>query len=116
MVVSDEQVSQFETDGFLILDRIISDAQVDRTLAAMDRVYGGTYNRDIRPAAVRKPVSPFGTKQSVQWILNARIVDSDLWALATDRVLGQTVARLLRTSAASVVEDQLLAKPERAHR
>jgi phytanoyl-CoA hydroxylase len=113
MVVSDEQVSQFETDGFLILDRIISDAQVDRTLAAMDRVYGGTYNRDIRPAAVRKPVSPFGTKQSVQWILNARIVDSDLWALATDRVLGQTVARLLRTSAASVVEDQLLAKPER---
>ena len=113
MDVSDEQISRFEADGFLILDRVVSDARVERILAAMDRVYKGTYNRDIRPAAVRKPVSAFGTKQSVQWILNARFVDSDLWDLATDRGLGQAVARLLRTPAASVVEDQLLAKPER---
>ena len=111
MELSEQQVRQFEQDGFLIVEGLIDDNQIERISAAMDRVYRGTYNRDIRPGAVREPVKPFGTTSSVQWVLNARLVDGDLWNMATDPVLGCAAASLLRTSAVSVVEDQLLDKP-----
>lgn len=111
MDLSDEQVLRFETEGFLIVERIIADEQVERILDAMKRVYSGTYNRDLRPVAMRKPITPFGTKSSVRWILNARLVDADLWDLATDPVMGHAAARLLRTSSVSIIEDQLLGKP-----
>jgi phytanoyl-CoA hydroxylase len=111
MQLADADVSRFETDGFLIVERIATDEVVERTLEAMDRVYGGVYNRDFRPTAMRKPITPFGTKSSVHWILNARLVDSQLWSLATDAALGHAAAQLLRTSSVSIIEDQLLGKP-----
>ena len=111
MEISDQQLSRFQTDGFLIVERVIADAQVERILTAMSRVYAGIYNRDIRPVAMRQPVVPFGTSNSVHWVLNARTVDGDLWNLATDSHLGRAAARLLRTPSVSIVEDQLLAKP-----
>lgn len=111
MNLSDKQVSQFEQDGFLIVDQILNHAQIERVLDAMNRVYSGSYNRDIRPQAVRNEIKPFGTEQSVKWVLNARLVDEDLWSVATDRALGEAAALLLRTPAVSIVEDQLLDKP-----
>ena len=111
MIFSEDQVRQFEEDGFLLVDRILDADRVDLIRSAMDRVYGGAYNRDMRPAAVRNPVKPFGTKSSVRWVLNARLVDFDLWNLATDPTLGRAAASLLRTSSVSIVEDQLLDKP-----
>ena len=111
MLFSEEQIQRFQQDGLLIVDQVIDISRVSRVTAAMDRVYRGDYNRDIRPAAVRNPVKPFGTKSSVQWVLNARLVDSDLWDLATDPILGRAVASLLRTTSVSIVEDQLLDKP-----
>jgi ectoine hydroxylase-related dioxygenase (phytanoyl-CoA dioxygenase family) len=111
MLFSEEQIRQFENDGFLIVESILDAARVHVVQQAMDRVYAGTYNRDIRPAAVRNPVKPFGTKSSVQWVLNARLVDNELWNLATDPALGRAAASLLRTASVSVVEDQLLDKP-----
>ena len=111
MHISDAQVKQFERDGYLIADRIISNERVEQILAAMDRVYTGTYNRDVRPAAVRKPLAPFGTPQSVRWVLNARMVDADLWDMATDPAVGYAAAQLLGTSSVSIIEDQLLDKP-----
>jgi len=111
MYFSKDQILQFQNDGFLIIDQIIDTVRIERTLAAMNRVYSGVYNRDIRPPAVRNPIKPFGTQSSVQWVLNARIVDVDLWNLATAVDLGQAAAALLGTSSVSVVEDQLLDKP-----
>jgi len=111
MQISDAQVEQFERDGYLIVDRIVPGDHVERVMQAMDRVYRGSYNRDMRPAAVRKPITPFGTTRSVRWVLNARIVDADLWEMATDEVVGRAAARLLRTPSVSIVEDQLLDKP-----
>lgn len=111
MKLSQEQIAQFEADGFLIVDQIISDEQVDRIREGMSRVYSGTYNRDMRPAATRKAIAPLGTQSSVRWILNARILDADLWGAATDAALGQVAAQLLRTESVSVIEDDLLDKP-----
>lgn len=111
MNVTEEQVRQFDSDGFLMVESILTPDQVTRALEGADRVYGGTYNQDIRPAAIRRVVVPLGTNQSVQWVLNARVVDGDIWYLANDAILGQTAARLLKTSRVSIVEDQLLDKP-----
>lgn len=111
MRITDEQVSFFDQHGYLILDRVLGDEQVETVLRAADRVYRGEYNQDQRPPPVRKPVVPFGDQSTVHWILNARILDKDLWALATDPGLGEAAARLLRTPSVSIVEDQLLDKP-----
>jgi phytanoyl-CoA hydroxylase len=106
-----EQVAQFATDGYLKVDRIISDQQVERVLVSMKRVYQGEYNFDRRPLGLRKRLAPFGTSSSVQWVLNARVADSQLWEIATDPGLGEAAAALLGTASVSIVEDQLLDKP-----
>ena len=51
MDLTPEQVAKFSEDGFVIVDDILSSQQVDSVLNAMNRVYSGAYNRDIRPAA-----------------------------------------------------------------
>src|SRR5690606_29657256 len=40
-----------------------------------------------------------------------RLLDSDIWELATDPRLGEIAARLLETDSVSIIEDQLLDKP-----
>lgn len=109
--ITREQVDEFDREGFVVIDQIINADDVTKLLAAMDRVYGGEYNYDRRPPAVRRAVQPFGSAESVHWILNARFLDGDLWAHATSERLGEMAARLLRTGSVSIVEDQLLDKP-----
>lgn len=111
MKCSEEQIARFENDGFVIVEGVVSPRRLANVLAAMDRVYCGEYNADRRPRRLRKPVSKFGSEMSVHWILNARVLDQDLWELATDEGLGEMAAALLRTGSVSIVEDQLLAKP-----
>jgi ectoine hydroxylase-related dioxygenase (phytanoyl-CoA dioxygenase family) len=102
---------RFAEDGFVVVERILEPEQTTKVLGAMERVYRGEYNADRRPPRVQKPVAPFGSADSVHWILNARVLDADLWAIATDARLGRMAAELLGTASVSIVEDQLLAKP-----
>jgi ectoine hydroxylase-related dioxygenase (phytanoyl-CoA dioxygenase family) len=44
-------------------------------------------------------------------VVNGRLLDADIWSLVTRAELGRCAARLLETSAVSVIEDQLLDKP-----
>ncbi len=112
MSVSASDVESFDRDGFLIVPDLIDRARVERLSAAMDRVYAGEYRNDIRPPPLRKRVTPFGNESSVHWILNARWLDEDIWANATDARLGGMAAKLLGTPSVSIVEDQLLDKPD----
>jgi phytanoyl-CoA hydroxylase len=111
MDISSEQVAQFERDGFLIVEKIISPSRVKCINEAVTRVFNGRYNRDIRPPALRKPVASFGEESRLRWMIHARLVDADLWDLATDAGLGMAAASLLQTSSVSMIEDQLLVKP-----
>ncbi len=101
----------FERDGFAIFDQILTPDEVARARAAMGRVYRGEYNADRRPPRVRKVASALGNEASVRWMLNARVLDADLWSISTDARLGEMAAGLLGTDAVSIVEDQLLDKP-----
>lgn len=109
--ITDENVQAFSRYGFLIVERILDDDQRQTLLAAMDRVYRGEYNADIRPPPLRKPLQPMGNDASVRWLLNTRVLDKELWRVMTDARLGQMAAALLRTPSVSLVEDQLLDKP-----
>lgn len=112
MSVTPSEVEKFATDGFLIVPNLVDKERVERLSAAMDRVYSGVYQNDIRPPALQKRVTPFGNDKSVHWILNSRWLDADLWANATDPKLGRIAAALLDTPSVSIVEDQLLDKPD----
>jgi ectoine hydroxylase-related dioxygenase (phytanoyl-CoA dioxygenase family) len=106
------QIEQFKRNGFVVLDSLLSEERVRQMTEAMDRVYGGVYTDDRRPAVLRQtPMAPFGNEQSIRWMLNSRVVDRDIWDLATDAGLGEIAARLLETDSVSIIEDQLLDKP-----
>ena len=110
MKISDEQVCQFDADGFLIVGQILPYMQVDGLLAAMERLRKGICTRDIRPLAQRLPIQPVGTNTTFTFYHNARVVDAEVWDIATDSNLGLAAARLLRTPSVSLYEDQLLIK------
>ncbi len=110
--IGDEQVRQFDRDGFLIVDRLFGPEEVEIARAGMDRVLAGEYTGDRRPPALRStPHRTFGKANTTQWVLNSRLVDADVWSLVTRREPAQAAAQLLHTESVSVVEDQLLDKP-----
>lgn len=99
MQITTQQVEGFTHDRFAIIEGLLDDSRIQRLHAAMDRVYAGIYNVDRRPPRLCKPVpvTPFGDASSVHWILNARVLDDELWGLATDPGVGEVAARLLGT-------------------
>jgi phytanoyl-CoA hydroxylase len=105
------QLTQFERDGFVVVDEVLSPGEVRDAILAMERIYRGEYSGDRRPPPLRKPVPRFGSESSVHWILNARVLDDMVWRLSTSRELGEMAASLLRARSVSIVEDQLLNKP-----
>lgn len=110
MNISDEQVRQFDADGFLIAEQILTDAQANGLLAAMDRLRRGICTRDMRPLAQRSAIEPVGTDTTFSFYFNVRVVDAEVWDIATDSSLGLAAARLLQTPSVSLIEDQLLTK------
>jgi len=110
MEITPERVKQFNVDGFVILNRILNDAQIVKVKNAMERVYNGEFIADLRPPEYRKPLPQFNPQQ-VNHYVHARLLDSDFWEVATDARIGEMAAKLLQTRSVSLIEDQLLAKP-----
>jgi len=111
MDISAQNISQFQRDGFLIVENIVSPTLVTRLNAAIGRISEGSYNRDMRPTALRKSISMLGDHQRMRWTMHARLVDADMWSLATDPTLARAAASLLKTPSVSTIEDQILLKP-----
>ncbi len=112
MQITHEQAAQFDRDGFLILDRLLDEASVELARHSLDRILAGQYQEDRRPPALQSSPHPiFGDARTTHWVINGRLLDADVWSLVTRAELGRTAARLLDTSAVSVIEDQLLDKP-----
>ena len=109
--LTERDIDRFGRDGFIVLDAILSPAQVASVLAASERVHRREYTNDRRPPALRRPLDHLGHGASIRWYLNSRIVDQTLWDVTTDPRLGGMAARLLGTGSVSLVEDQLLDKP-----
>lgn len=110
MLLTAEQIEQFDRDGYVIVDRILSPEQVRRGRDAMARIYAGTISHDRRPEGFRNPVQQWGTDR-VKHYVHARLLDGEFWDIATDARPAQMAAELLQTSSVSLTEDQLLEKP-----
>lgn len=114
-MISPEQVTQFQRDGFVILDQILTPDQVARANAALDRIFRGEVNADRRPPAARKPVRIYQDDDgATRHIVHGRLLDDDLWQIMTDTRLGEMAAQLLQTPSVSLTEDQLFEKPPRS--
>src|SRR5437870_1951419 len=106
---------QFDEDGYVIVDRILTSEQADRARAALVRVFRGEYSGDRRPPEFRRPLSTFPEDSPApKHLVNGRLVDEYLWELSTDRRIAETAATLLRTSSLSLMEDQLIGKAPRS--
>jgi phytanoyl-CoA hydroxylase len=112
MILTPQQIRQFEEDGLIILERILTDEQVERARVAMDRIFRGEVPCDRRPAELRKPVRSYQSgSQEVRHLVHGRLLDDDLWEIMTDAQIGEMAAALLGASRVSLVEDQLFEKP-----
>jgi ectoine hydroxylase-related dioxygenase (phytanoyl-CoA dioxygenase family) len=111
MSITSEQLRQFEEDGFLILDQILTAEQTEQTLAAVHRVFRGQYTHDRRPSEYqnRFPSYPEHSEIAKHWV-NGRLLDDALWDISTDPRLGAMAATLLQTPSVSLMEDQLFEK------
>ncbi|MCX5659239.1 MAG: phytanoyl-CoA dioxygenase family protein [Planctomycetota bacterium] len=105
-----QQIEQFDRDGFVIVDRILSPEQVELGREAMARIYAGTISRDRRPAEFQKPIQQWGPDR-VKHYVHARFLDAAFWDIATSARPAQIAAELLQTPSVSLTEDQLLEKP-----
>ncbi|MDB4955278.1 MAG: Phytanoyl-CoA dioxygenase [Myxococcales bacterium] len=109
---SHEQRRAFAANGFVTVERLLPDSEVTKIRSAMNRVYRGEFRHDRRPPAHRKTgVERLGDDDSVSWLQNARLLDPDLWAVATSDAIAGFAAELLEEPSVSVIEDQLLDKP-----
>jgi ectoine hydroxylase-related dioxygenase (phytanoyl-CoA dioxygenase family) len=110
--LADDFEARFQRDGYVIVERLLEPQAVEIARRAMDRVRAGQYLGDRRPPAMRSSPHPtFGGESTTFWIVNGRLLDEELWSIATSRELGRAAARALGTSRVSVIEDQLLDKP-----
>lgn len=108
----DDRAEQFTRDGFVVIDRLIDAEAVASARRSLDRILAGHYHGDRRPPAIQSSPHPiFGGARTTHWVVNGRLLDEEIWSLVTRAELGRIAARLLETSAVSVIEDQLLDKP-----
>lgn len=110
MLMTPQQIEQFDRDGFVILDRILDPEQVRRGAAAMARIYAGNIDHDRRPEDSRTPVQQWPA-DLVKHYVHARFLNRDFWDIATSQTPARMAAELLRTGSVSLTEDQLLEKP-----
>jgi ectoine hydroxylase-related dioxygenase (phytanoyl-CoA dioxygenase family) len=115
MAIMADQIRQFDEDGYVILDRILTSERAERARAALARIFRGEYIGDRRPPGFRKPLPTFPEDSSApKHLVNGRLLDGDLWELSTDRQIAQMAAILLRTPSLSLLEDQLIGKAPRS--
>ncbi|HZP84389.1 MAG TPA: phytanoyl-CoA dioxygenase family protein [Chthonomonadaceae bacterium] len=111
MSLTPEQIAKFHEDGFLALDRILTEAQVEKARAAVHRLFRGEYTHDRRPPEYRTPRRVYKEGETVaRHTVNGRFLDADLWDISTDPRIAEMAAQLLDTPSLSLMEDQLVEK------
>jgi hypothetical protein len=106
-----EQIGQFERDGFLIVEGLLTAEEVERAHRALYRLFRGECSGDRRPPVFRRPLPPRPEREVTNHMVHGRLLDDDLWQIATSARLGKMAAALLRTRSVSLMEDQLIEKP-----
>lgn len=108
--ISEDDIARFAEDGFLIRDRIIDDAMVDRLRAAMDDCFEGRFETGLMPDEVNwGPGSPAHVTRQ---ICNGWKADRRFAAIVLDPAIGHALALVNGWPGTRIAHDNILWKPE----
>ncbi len=108
--LSDAQISQFQTDGFLVIEHLIDDAWVERITSRIEPLFAGQFETGIYPDEWhwRPGLSlPNATRQ----ICNAWKSDLTIASVVLSAELGRLIANLSGWSGTRVGQDSIWMKP-----
>ena len=108
--LTDEQITQFDQDGFIIIERLIENDAVMALRNAMDRLFLGDYETGIKPDEVNwehGKSDPNLTRQ----ICNGWRADRTVAATVLRADLGRAIAQLGGWQGSRVMIDNVIWKP-----
>ncbi|MEQ8662954.1 MAG: phytanoyl-CoA dioxygenase family protein [Gammaproteobacteria bacterium] len=110
LTISDEQVEQFHADGFIVVDRIISDADVALLRERFDHLFRGEWETGLTPDEVnwRAGRDP---EDVTRQLCNGWKADRYLASVVLRVDIGRACARLGRWPGTRISQDNILWKP-----
>ena len=108
--ISAEDIERFDTDGFLIVERLIDAATVAGLRAAFDRLFRGEFETGVTPDEVNWQAGT-GDPTLTRQICNGWRADRTVARTLLDPDFGRAVARLAGWSGTRMMIDNVLWKP-----
>ena len=104
MNLTEAQIKQYQEDGFLVVENMLTDEEADRAAARVERIFDGEYNTGVQPDGMN-----FGKDSNVEVhsknIDNAWRCDYYLGSLALQEKIGRCLAQLNQMSGARMLQD-----------
>lgn len=104
------QQESFNTDGFVVTDRLIDAVELPKLHKAFDDVFNGEFETGVRPDEVnwqQGESDPSLTRQ----ICNGWKANRDIARIVLDQSLGKAIAKLSGWSGARIMIDNVIWKP-----
>lgn len=104
-----EQKARFETDGFVIVDRLIDPRQLPALHQAFDDLFNGVFETGVRPDEVNWQQGESDPSLSRQ-ICNGWKANRDIARIVLDENIGKAIAGLAGWSGARIMIDNVIWK------
>ena len=108
--LTQQQIEQFENDGFIIVDKLTNDDTVATLRAAFDRLFSGEFQTGISPDEVNWQVGS-GDPSLTRQICNGWKADLDIANTVLREDLGHAIATLGQWPGTRIMIDNVLWKP-----
>lgn len=108
--LTEQQIDQFNDDGFLIVDRLIDDETVERLRACYDRLFRGEFETGILPDEVNWQEGT-GDPSLTRQICNGWKADRDIADVVLREDLGKAITQLSDWRGARIMQDNVIWKP-----
>ncbi len=108
--VTPDQIAGFNEDGFLIVDRLIDDAAVERLRACYARLFRGEFETGVTPDEVNWQEGT-GDPSLTRQICNGWKADRDIAEIVMREDLGKAIAELGGWPGTRLMIDNVLWKP-----
>jgi ectoine hydroxylase-related dioxygenase (phytanoyl-CoA dioxygenase family) len=113
MKISADNKSQFEEDGYLIVDELIDPQNIPVLHQAFDDLFQGKFETGVRPDEVNWQQLD-GDPSLTRQICNGWKANRDIARVVLDATLGQAVAELAGWPGARIMIDNVICKPQGA--
>lgn len=108
--VTDDQISRFNQDGFLIVDEIIDEATVGRLRDAYDRLFRGEFETGVRPDEVNWQEGT-GDVSLTRQICNGWKANRTIASVVLREDFGHAIAKMGGWPGTRIMVDNVLWKP-----